>query len=199
MGKRKALSALERRKARVRKEFDKQKALLRACKKRVRLNINVERRGSVSCVMTTTACMEDNPILEVKPSGLNMPNDAKQSAGNGLFLRKDARAIQPDGLICSYELVNGIDGASVPILTSSEKKAMYSKDNATHVYSYSPKMGYADAQNGIGGMANSKSKGGKNNAKFLKGTYFVIASREIQPGQEILINYGRSYRKGWLD
>ena len=112
-----------------------------------------------------------------------------EAAGQGLFINGKA-AVKGGKIVCSYE------GQKL-----SKEEAEASKSAYIFEFEYLDETYYIDAESTTscyGRFANDKRDDSKVNAKILVrgGKLFVMAMMDIQPGEEVFIDYGVDY---WMD
>ena len=121
--------------------------------------------------------------LFIKPSQLS-------GAGKGLFTRvaikKGDRIVEYKGKLMLWKVVKPQDGYNAYLLRLNKTTALDARP-------YLKTLGrYANDAMGV-----AKIKGIRNNAEYL--TYgmkcFIVATRSIEKGEEILVRYGREF---WL-
>lgn len=118
--------------------------------------------------------------LEIKPSTI-------AGAGKGLFTKaaipKGTRIVEYKGTVTTWDVV---------------------KDDSTNAYIYYLKPNHViDARHHPKSLARyvndakglTRTKGKTNNAQFTNDglRVFIFAVRDIQPGEEILVEYGKTY------
>ena len=121
------------------------------------------------------------PALVIKKSRL-------KNAGKGLFTKsfipKGSRIVEYLGKLSSWKDVDHRGGKNVYIY-------YINRNHVIDAYTY--KKAFARYANDAGGI--SKVKGIRNNARYEKDglKVYITAARDIQPGEEIYVTYGKEY------
>ena len=116
-----------------------------------------------------------------------------KGAGKGLFvntlIKRGEKVVEYTGDIITWK--------------ECERRNNEFTDGIGAYYFYINEKKCIDAQNHLDSMARycndangfSKIPGLKNNARFeiIKGRVFIIASRNLKPGDEVFVAYGREY------
>ena len=119
-------------------------------------------------------------LLEVKPSAI-------PSSGNGLFttvaIPRGTRIVEYKGRITTWKEVKH-DWSNAYLYTLKANHVIDARD-----YKKSPARYINDAK----GL--TKIKGLQNNCEFMNDglRVFVVALRDINPGEEIMASYGKAY------
>lgn len=121
------------------------------------------------------------PELEVKPSQLP---EANRGLFTKTFIPKGSTIVEYTGRISTWAECNQMEGNNSYLYYLKDDYVIDASDDESS-------MGrYANDAQGL-----TRVKGVTNNAKFKEDGFhvFIVATKDIQPGSEIFVGYGKEY------